>query len=226
MAIPRVFHQIWINPSHPDLPEQYRKYRDGWLALHPNWDYRLWNLDNLPFPLHNADLHSRGAASYAQLADILRYEILYVLGGVYIDTDFECLRPIDGILDGVRGFACSESGRSLSIGILGAEPSSPLMLQCVRNIPRRLGLDSPTLETGPAFFTRMILGHGFHNDFTVFPSHWFYPYGYTELHRAGENFPDAYAVHRWAHSWTAPRRTLLRRVRQRVGRFLLGESSP
>ena len=33
-------------------------------------------------------------------ADILRLEILYRYGGVYVDGDLECLRPLDDVLDG------------------------------------------------------------------------------------------------------------------------------
>jgi hypothetical protein len=32
----------------------------------------------------------------------------------------------------------------------------------------------------------------------------FYPYDWTELHRRGETFPDAYAVHHWSSKWFKP----------------------
>ena len=32
------------------------------------------------------------------IADILRLEILYTHGGVYLDTDLECLRSLDDVL--------------------------------------------------------------------------------------------------------------------------------
>ena len=28
-------------------------------------------------------------------SDIFRYEILYRFGGVYVDTDFECIKPFE-----------------------------------------------------------------------------------------------------------------------------------
>jgi mannosyltransferase OCH1-like enzyme len=88
ILIPKIFHQIWINEKSPELPPDFSRYRDTWLELHPGWEYKLWNLNNLDFPLITAGLVNK-SANYAQMADILRYEILYQYGGVYIDTDFD-----------------------------------------------------------------------------------------------------------------------------------------
>lgn len=218
MNIPRVFHQVWINDRQPDLPEQFQKYRDGWLEKHPGWEYRLWSLKNLPFRSCRAEAFARDRVPYAQMADVLRYELLYEFGGVYIDTDFECLRPIDDILEGVCNFACSDNGMALTNAILGAERSSALMRRCIRELPEHLGRDSPNQETGPRFFTAVVLRHGFNNDFTLFPTKWFYPYRWNEPHRANETFPESYAVHRWAHSWREHDKSLVFRLRRRWNR--------
>lgn len=198
--IPKIFHQIWINKDSPELPEKFRAYRDGWLALHPDWEYKLWNLDNLDFTPQRMDLIS-SAPNYAQMADVLRYEILLRHGGIYLDTDFECLRNIDPILVGVKNFACSEDGRSITNAIIGAELNSIYMERCVRALPKRVGILNTSVETGPGLLTRVLLGEGLAGDFTLFPREWFYPYNYNETHRANEQFPKAYAVHRWAGSW-------------------------
>lgn len=217
--IPRVFHQIWINRSNPELPEKFSAYRDSWLQRHPGWDYKLWNLDNLDFVPQRLDL-VKSAPSYAQMADVLRYEILYRHGGIYIDTDFECLRSIEPILEGVQNFACSEDGLSITNALIGASPGSVYMQRCVAALPDRVGLAAPTHETGPGLLTRTLLGEGLAGDFTLFPREWFYPYNWNELHRATENFPEAYAIHRWAHSWGESDRSLLTRVRRKFLRML------
>jgi len=215
--IPRVFHQVWINRDNPELPENFRAYRDGWLALHPDWEYKLWNLDNLDFIPRHLDLLN-ATKVYAQMADILRYEILLRHGGVYLDTDFECLRNIDPILVGVKNFSCSEDGRSISIGILGAVPNSIYMERCVAALPTKLGQINPADETGPGLLTRVLLVEGLAGDFTLFPRKWFYPYNWNEPHRASEKFPQAYAIHRWAHSWGDTDRRFITRVRRKIGR--------
>jgi mannosyltransferase OCH1-like enzyme len=217
--IPKVFHQIWINKESPELPEKFRIYRDGWLALHPDWEYKLWNLDNLDFIPRRMDLVS-SAPNYAQMADILRYEILLRHGGVYLDTDFECLRNIDEILVGVRNFSCSEDAQSISIGILGAEQNSIYMERCLNALPKHVGVNFTSVETGPGFFTRVLIGEGLAGDFTLFPQEWFYPYNYNEQHRASEYFPKAYAVHRWAGSWGGSHNGFSTRVNRKIKRLL------
>ncbi len=199
-AIPRTFHQIWINERNPELPDEYRRYRDGWLALHPGWKYRLWNLGNLDFVQRRPELISQ-CTHYAQMADILRLEVLYQHGGVYLDTDFEPLRPIDAIVEGAGHLFCSEDGASVSIGIIGARARSSLIGSLIDALPAKLGLGPVNQETGPGFVTRQLLAQGFEGDVRFAPSRQFYPYGWDEQHRANESFPDAYAVHRWAHSW-------------------------
>jgi mannosyltransferase OCH1-like enzyme len=216
--IPRVFHQIWINSSNPELPVKFSAYRDSWLQRHPSWEYKLWNLDNLDFVPQRMDL-VKSSLSYAQMADILRYEILYRHGGIYIDTDFECLRSIEPILGGVQNFACSEDGLSITNALIGASPGSVYMQRCIAALPEKVGLAPPTAETGPGLLTRTLLGGGLAGDFTLFPREWFYPYNWNELHRANENFPEAYAIHRWAHSWGESERGLLTRVRRKFPRL-------
>ena len=200
-GIPRVFHQVWINDRDPELPALSRRYRDRWLELHPGWEYRLWKLDNLDFARRRPELIAQ-CSHYAQMADILRLEVLYQHGGVYLDTDFEALRPIDAIVGSSGGhLLCSEDGAHISTGIIGARPYSPLIARLLDALPERLGVHAVNVETGPVFVTRELLSGGFDSDVRLAPSRWFYPYSWDEPHRANETFPEAYAVHRWAHSW-------------------------
>lgn len=201
--IPKIFHQVWINDTDPRLPDRFAEYRDGWLRLHPNWDYKLWNLQNVDFPLRRPEL-LKSAGSYAQLADILRLEIVYQYGGIYIDTDFECLRSVEPLLDDVDLFFCSEDGETLAAGIFGARPAHDLVLRLLDNLPSKMGRESAAIETGPRYVTRTLFNQGFPRDLTLFPRKIFYPYNWLELHRANEEFPESYAVHRYAASWVKP----------------------
>lgn len=217
--IPKIFHQIWINKNNPDLPEKFALYRDSWLTTHPTWQYKLWNLENLDFIPRRMDLIN-AAPNYAQIADILRYEILHRHGGVYLDTDFKCLRSIEPILKGVKNFACSEDGHSISIGILGAIQGSEYMVRCVNALPNKIGLEPVAKETGPGLFTRVLLDGGINGDFTLFPRKWFYPYNWNEPHRANEDFPESFGVHHWAHSWRDSETSVATRIRRKIHRHI------
>jgi hypothetical protein len=67
-------------------------------------------------------------------ADILRLEILYRHGGVYLDTDLECLRPLDDVL-GDQGFVgvCHKPGRITNTAIASV-PQHPLLQEALDNV--------------------------------------------------------------------------------------------
>ena len=210
--IPKTFHQIWINRDSPDLPAEFAAYRDSWLRHHPSWAYRLWNLDNLDFDLLRPDLVGQ-CSSYAQLADLLRLEVLFHHGGVYVDTDFECFKPIDPLLEGLALCACGEKPGVISTGFIGAAPRSPLIEKLLRNLPTKIGLRPPNAETGPAFITQQWRDDAV----ATLPTAYLYPYAPSEARASAQTHPEAYAAHHWAHSWLDPKeRTLWRRVRARL----------
>jgi mannosyltransferase OCH1-like enzyme len=147
----------------------------------------------------------------------LRYEILFKYGGVYIDTDFECIKSIDDLILNVNNFASSEDGVYLTNAIIGAEKNSLYIDRLLRTLPDKLGVNSIPEETGPVFFTKCIVGGGISSDFCIFPRKYFYPYLYSETHRANESFPDAYAIHRWDHSWKGG---IFSRIKQKIKKII------
>ena len=122
------------------MPEAFAEFADGWKRLHPDWDYRLWGDGDLP-PLRNQDLYDRAheiAPGFeGQLcSDIVRYELLYQFGGVWIDTDFECLKPIDDLMRGVVCLAAWEiQDRVANNAIMGADHGHPLIGRLIRGLP-------------------------------------------------------------------------------------------
>lgn len=200
--IPRVFHHIWLGS---DVPEQVDQFRKTWQDLHPSWEHRLWSVADLDW-LENQALFDR-ATSYPQKADIARYEVVRRFGGVYLDADMECLRPIDELLtEDLSFFAGSEAQDSISIGILGATPGHPLLGQVVAALPisclvnRHLGVNN---QTGPGLLKTVFEAHGWEGQsgVRIFPPAFFYPYGWSEPWRRSERFRTAFAVHHWSHSW-------------------------
>ena len=218
--IPNTFHHIWINQSEPALPEPFAGYRRSWMQHHPHWDFRLWNVEAIDFELRRSDLLAR-CGSYAQTADVLRLELLYRLGGVYVDTDFECFKPIDLLLAGARTVFCSENGAVISNSFIAAEAGSPLILRLLDRLPQTLGGPYPNQETGPGFFTRELLGMGFGEEVRLLPSRYLYPYSMGQSRATAETHPEAYAAHHWAHSWAPARpkfspRFVAQRLRARL----------
>ncbi len=98
-AITRIIHQTW---KTQDLPADYSRYHDTVRDQHPSWEHWLWtDADNRRFiatqhrwflPTYDSYKHS------IERVDAVRYFMLYTYGGVYLDLDMECLKPIDPLL--------------------------------------------------------------------------------------------------------------------------------
>lgn len=97
--IPKIIHQTWLNGQ---VPLAMRGMQQTWRQHHPDWEYRLWtDEDNRRFLQQYYDWFVPTYDAYPEpimRADAVRYFILYHYGGVYVDLDFECLRPIEKLL--------------------------------------------------------------------------------------------------------------------------------
>ena len=101
LKIPHIIHQSWKTKR---LPTTLRPYVSSWIRLHPSWKYRMWTDDDcrelvrlaMPDFLETYDAYD----SAILRADASRYLILRMYGGVYVDLDFEALKPISGLLHG------------------------------------------------------------------------------------------------------------------------------
>lgn len=95
MPIPRVIHQTYKRRNDP----RWGPLMDGWATLNPGWEHRFYDDEacasfvraNFPELLDVYEFLSPGA----QRADLFRYLIVLHEGGVYLDADAECLRPLD-----------------------------------------------------------------------------------------------------------------------------------
>jgi hypothetical protein len=129
--IPRTFHHIWLGPD--PLPKEHGPWIETWKQHHPDWEFRMWTEDNLPENPLRPEVLERLRAP-VERADILRLEIVYRHGGVYLDTDLECLRPLDDVLED-REFVgvCHKPGRITNTAI-AAVPGHPLLKRALGEV--------------------------------------------------------------------------------------------
>lgn len=111
-SIPKVVHQIWIGEREPPCV-----WLDTWRVdfmgseAGKGWQYKLWDNETVAGfkDMINQDLFE--LERYPQCrADLLRLEILYKYGGVYIDADCYWLgKRLDAVWEDAQasGFACS-----------------------------------------------------------------------------------------------------------------------
>lgn len=192
IEIPKVFHQIWLGLD--PFPKEYEAYRRSWLRRHPGWQLRVWTEGDLPDDLERKEAYER-LRQPAERSDVLRLEVLHRHGGVYLDADFECLKSIEPLLEGVRFFCAYNDPGRVNNAIIGSVPGHPLLADAIREVRPRATYGPVDKDgTGPLFFNRMVAAHP---GVTIFDEELFYP-------RTPEAAAGAYAVHHAARSWKAP----------------------
>jgi mannosyltransferase OCH1-like enzyme len=204
--IPKKIHQVWVGSSFPSI---YKEYAQSWKDFHPDWEYRFWTDENIhEIEGVNWELYN-SIRNPGQKSDYLRYHILNQFGGIYVDTDFQCLKPLDDLLY-LNFFTGIGYGRYLElyIGIMGSIPNHPLTETLIKSMTKIIGGNWRTIfnETGAYFFTRKFIEVIEYNPVGVvaFPMDFFYPYpNYTRKEESYEDYikPHSYAVHHWAVSW-------------------------
>lgn len=206
--IPKIIHQIWLGSP---FPYEYKQYQKSWQEHHPGWEYKLWTDDAVSrLKLANQDLYD-ASMNYGEKSDILRYELLYRYGGLYVDTDFECLQPFDVLhhsYDFFIGIQPLDTGYSqLGIGLIGSVPGHPLLKHCI-DLIRGNNTKQIIARTGPIHCTNVFY-HFAGKESTIdvaLPASYFYPCGYAQKGQPQSEWrrPESFAVHHWAASWTKP----------------------
>jgi mannosyltransferase OCH1-like enzyme len=154
------------------------------------------NFSNLEY-IHKAE-------KYAQKSDIMRYEILYKYGGIYLDTDFELFKNITSLLthDLVVSNEDEHHNHYLSNSFIASSKHNPNMKRCVDNIPNCLlngNGGGVNFETGPWYLRKHTITD---ENVKLLPTHVMYPVHYNQRHDPIPEFSDeVYGMHHWDHSW-------------------------
>ena len=169
-VIPRIFHQIWVGPN--PMPEEFRRYQKTWRDHHPSWEFRFWMEETIPTDLRRQEVYERLRVP-AERADILRLELLYRFGGIYLDTDFECRTAIEPYLDDIEFFtAYLKPGGRVNNAIIGSTPGHPILDRALNELRPREYHGYDKAAAGPVFFDRLIAEHP---EVKIFDAALFYP---------------------------------------------------
>jgi FkbM family methyltransferase len=180
--------------------------------LHKDWKINIWSDpepgdDNSEFLLKR---YWSKVNSGAQLADLLRLDVVYRFGGVYVDSDVKLLRPLDDLAESFIFFIASEDGYKLTNAVFGACKQSTVVRGLIDEL-LRVEPDwtlPPNLTTGPDFFAQHLR---WSKGITVLPRESFYSYypDYGKIdQRLRKNHRQSHGEHLWACSWKSPQSTI------------------
>ncbi|MDX2265758.1 MAG: glycosyltransferase [Hyphomicrobiales bacterium] len=210
MQIPRMLHMIWIGDDNPRPDACLKSWRDK----HPEWEVKVWNDRDLYGRTWRNQKHIDTflrLRKWPGVADLMRYEILYENGGVYVDADSVCLRPLDDWLLESEMFACwtneFQSTPLIANGFLGTVRRNPFLARVIERaaakseILRRWSWSKMSVipmgvwrSVGPYHLTECVRREQY-DRITILPSHMFLPRHYNGRVYAGGGL--VYADHFW-----------------------------
>lgn len=155
LRIPRIIHRIWFGPMRQFHLDYGARTRALYEPL--GWRVEEWGLDDLALPWMPADAIRDAVRRkrYAEASDIMRYAIIYHVGGLYVDSDAE---PLADCTDALRGrdlLLVPESRTLLNNCYLGATPGNPMLAHMLDTLDVRRATVQGSVEyvTGPHWIT-------------------------------------------------------------------------
>jgi FkbM family methyltransferase len=168
-------------------------------ALHKNWNVMVWR-DPIKEDNYLLEKYWPRANSGAQFADLLRIDILYRFGGIYLDSDVVIFKSLECLAARYEFFVASEDGiKNITNAVIGARKGNLALRDLIDDLLEQEPdwARPPSETTGPLFFTRKLR---WRRDVTILPRETFYPYSYwpgsmRKAHR------HSYGEHLWDFSW-------------------------
>ncbi len=229
-VIPRLIHQTWRDRAPP---AEMARLQRTWLELNPRWHHRLWTDADVrrliercaPWFLSAYDAYPEPIMR----VDAFRYFLMFHVGGVYVDLDFECLRPIDELVRGGGVLVALEPDEHLAEPVVGASglprvvgnaflasvPGHPFWPHVFAWLRKTRPQREPLEATGPFLLTRA-LDSWDGAPVSVAPARTVYPLAKRRVWSGALDEPGAgerlrkegvFAVHHWMGTWVPTRET-------------------
>lgn len=144
--VPKVIHFIWIGPK--PFPRESIENVRSWIAKHPDWTFKFWTDRDRPLPHKQMQLMRvqdfqflklfdcyKKSDNYAEKSDLLRNEILYQEGGIYVDHDVKCFQSFEPLCRTYDFYCGMEMPYATSLSssvyptnnLLGSRPGHPIL---------------------------------------------------------------------------------------------------
>lgn len=211
--IPKIIHYCWFGGN--PLPPLAVKCIASWKKYLPEYEIVAWNEQNFPlddFIFAKQALENR---KFAFISDVCRLYALDQMGGIYMDTDVEVLKPLDDFLH-LTAFSGFENDDFVPTGIMASEKDGQWVKELLQYYDNKPFVNADgTLETtsNTYIITQMMLAKGFvmNNKFqeisgyvTFYPNDYFCPKSYkTGSIDLTEN---SFCIHHFAKSWIPKRK--------------------
>lgn len=240
-SIPTKIHFIWVGPK--EFPSESLKNVYSWIEKHPEFEIYFWSDRERVLPHTSMQLRLVSdfkwlflkelfldSNNYAEQSDLLRYEILYQEGGVYVDHDVECFKPFTQFVNLFDLFCglefphkpIAETSITVCNNIIGAHPKHPILKKTIEMVLEKWnkykklypGMDADSITKRVYYRTfasfddavKMMLSSDSEQNIA-------FPAGY--FNKLGKHL-GLYAHHQYANTWFEKESLFEKNVRQKL----------
>ena len=121
----KIIHYCWFGPN--EIPEKEKKCIASWSKLLPDFEIKFWNESNFDVNENRFCKEAYEAKKYAFVSDYVRTKIIYLYGGIYLDSDVEVFNGFEAILNQHKNFLGFETKTKLGTAVMAFEKEHPLI---------------------------------------------------------------------------------------------------
>lgn len=208
-------HSTWKTADTSRFPAHWQQ---SWKDLNPSWEYCFWTDDDIEaFVKEEYPDFYETWIDYdkpIKRPDTWRYLALQRIGGIYVDMDFACLKPIDSLLENVGSkFAIGREGdpnapHTFGNSLMACDPN-PSFLEGITEAFRKKRHLHVLESSACGFITKRIKGREkeiFELDTNhVFPVWWAHErkheFAKMSIEELQKEFPNSYAATFFTGTW-------------------------
>lgn len=162
LLIPKILHYCWFGGS--PLPKEVKKNIENWKKKAPDFKIIQWNEKN--YDIDNTCSFVKEAyeqKKWSFVSDYVRLEVIYKLGGVYLDTDVKLLSNLDDvILSHPNGYMGFEKKDEVNTGLGFSAPAKNIIVKEMIDYYQSLHFNMAKIDVlrCPYINTKILINHG------------------------------------------------------------------
>jgi mannosyltransferase OCH1-like enzyme len=207
--IPRIIHFCWFGGKA--LPSLAKKCLNSWAKYLPDYKVIRWDENSFDVDAHPFTREAFESKKWAFITDYVRLYVLHEIGGVYMDSDVEIIKPIDEFLVH-SAFSSFESPFLIPTGLMASSKQNNWIKVLLQYYDNKHFIDKdgyPELIANTNIITKIsqekfnlqisnahqVLDGNVH----IYPSDYFCPMNWETQKIEPTN--NSYALHHFAGSW-------------------------
>lgn len=209
--IPKVIHYCWFGRN--EKPQVALECISTWRKYFLGWKIIEWNEDNYDMSGVQYIEDAYKLKKWAFVSDLVRLDVLYKYGGIYLDIDVEFIKPLPDAFLNYRGFMGFEHTKTIAPGLIfGVEKNNSFVKMILDSYDgeRFYYNKNGIYKTINTRITEALLEQGLIKnnkyqvvgDFQIFPSEYFC--GYNTDIREPEITENTICWHHYLGSWSNP----------------------